>query len=175
MPFLAVLFAGVLLTVSGSFAEAHYVGTGKCAKMCHKSKNKGEQLVIWQASKHAKAYDDLATPAAHETAKKAGIAGDPQKSEKCLKCHVTAFGANASLIDSSFSIKDGVQCESCHGAGSSYAKLNIMKDKKLSIAAGMVEPTEKVCVKCHNSESPYFKGFKFDEMAKKIAHPVPKK
>ena len=174
MPFIVIAIAMIMAASSISYGEAHYVGSQKCAKMCHKSKAKGEQLVIWQGTKHSKAYEDLASPAALETAKKAGVTGDPQKSEKCLKCHVTAFGVNPSLIDSSFSVNDGIQCEACHGAGSDYAKLGIMKNKPQAIAAGLVEPTEKVCVKCHNPKSPNYKEFKFNEMAKKIAHPTPK-
>jgi hypothetical protein len=49
-----------------------------------------------------------------------------------------------------------------------------MKDKKLAIAAGLTIPNEKVCVKCHNTDSPFYKPFVFADMAKKIAHPKPK-
>ncbi len=161
--------------VGAIFAESSYVGAAKCAKMCHKSKSKGEQYAVWLDSKHAKAYDDLTSPKSLEAAKKAGIAGDPQKAEKCLKCHVTGYGVAAKLLEPGYSVTDGVSCEACHGPGSEYGKLKIMKDKKLSIAAGLIEPNEKVCVKCHNAESPFFKGFKFDEMMKKIAHAAPKK
>jgi len=165
---LGLCLAGLVIA-----GESHYMGVGKCAKMCHKAKNKGEQYTIWQQSKHAKAYADLATPAALETAKKAGVTGDPQKSETCLKCHVTAYGVQSTLIDSTFSMQEGVQCEACHGPGSAYGKLNVMKDKKLAVAAGLVEPNEQVCVKCHNKESPNFKDFVFADMVKKIAHAKP--
>lgn len=162
-----------LAGVAFAGGDAHYIGADKCAKMCHKAKNKGEQLAIWQKSKHAQAYATLATPAALETAKKAGVTGDPQKAEACLKCHVTGFEAAATLKDSTFSYNEGVSCEACHGAGSKYNKLGVMKDKKASLAAGMIEPTEAVCVKCHNKESPNYIPFVFAEMVKKIAHPKP--
>jgi hypothetical protein len=165
--------AGLVFAGSVSADDAKYLGAEKCAKMCHKAKSKGEQLPIWQKSKHANAYAELATPKALETAKKAGLTEDPQKSEKCLKCHVTAYGVDAALIDSTFSPKDGIQCEACHGAGSKYAKLSAMKDKKLALAAGLTIPTEKVCVKCHNKESPFYKPFVFDDMVKQIAHKKP--
>lgn len=173
MKILSLLLA---LSVTGIFAADHaYVGTGKCAKMCHKSAKQGEQLPIWEKSKHAQAFKTLATPAALEAAKKAGITGDPQKAEQCVKCHVTAHGVDAKLLEPTYSDTDGVGCEACHGAGKDYSKLNVMKDEKLALAAGMVKPDEKVCVKCHNKESPFFKEFKFEEMVKKIAHPVPVK
>jgi hypothetical protein len=173
MRMVSVAVCGLFLT-GMVFADPSYMGSEKCARMCHKAVTKGEQLKIWQESKHAHAYAELATPKAQETAKKAGIVGDPQKSDKCLKCHVTGFGLPAERFDSTFSAKDGIQCEACHGAGSDYAKLKIMKDKKAAIAAGLVIPTEKVCVKCHNTESPFYKPFVFTDMAKKIAHPMPK-
>jgi len=173
MRLMSAALSGLLL-VGLANAQPRYIGAEKCAKMCHKAVNKGEQLKVWKESKHAQAYADLATPAALETAKKAGITGDPQKAEKCLKCHVTAYGVPAAQIDSTFSIKDGVQCEACHGPGSDYAKLKVMKDKKLAAEAGLLTPNEKTCVKCHNSESPMFKEFVYADMYKKIAHPVPK-
>ncbi len=173
MRILSVAVCGLFLT-GMVFGEPKYMGSEKCARMCHKAVSKGEQLRIWQESKHAHAYAELATPKALESAKKAGITGDPQKADTCLKCHVTGFGAPAARFDSTFSIKDGVQCEACHGAGSDYAKLKIMKDKKLAIAAGLTIPTEKLCVKCHNTDSPFYKSFVFAEMEKKIAHPKPK-
>ena len=174
MQFLKVAVLGLYLAgLAFSAGDAHYIGADKCAKMCHKATSKGEQYVIWQKSKHSQAYATLATPAALETAKKAGVTGDPQKAEACLKCHVTGFEAAATVKDSTYSIKDGITCEACHGAGSNYAKLSIMKDQKAAIAAGLVMPTEAVCVKCHNKESPNYKPFVFADMAKIIAHPKP--
>ena len=150
-----------------------YVGAGGC-KMCHKSEKKGNQFGQWEASKHAKAYATLATPQAKEIAKKKGIA-DPQKDGKCLKCHVTAHGVDASLIEGKkYKIEDGVQCESCHGPGSLYKKRPIMKDRKAAVAVGLIIPDEKTCKQCHNEESPTFKSFKYEEMVAKIAHPYPK-
>ena len=55
-----------------------------------------------------------------------------------------------------------------------HLHIKIMKDKKAALAAGLIEPTEKVCVKCHNAESPNYKKFDFAEFSKKIAHPRPK-
>jgi hypothetical protein len=170
------LFAVILVAASVALlnaAEPHYVGANKCAKMCHKSDAKGAQLKKWQESAHAKAYKTLASPESKEIAEKAGVEGDPQKAEACLKCHVTAFGVKAELIDSTFNVEDGVQCEACHGPGSNYQKLKVMKDKKLALAAGLVEPTEEVCTACHNKQSPTFKPFDYAEMAKQIAHSKP--
>ncbi|OHB76455.1 MAG: hypothetical protein A2Z34_04095 [Planctomycetes bacterium RBG_16_59_8] len=155
-------------------ADHKYTGVKKCA-MCHKSEKKGNQHGQWAASKHSKAYEVLATAAAKETGKKAGV-DDPQKSEKCLKCHVTGYAllqTNKELFGESFKIEDGVQCESCHGAGGDYGKKNIMENKEESIKNGMILPDGTTCRKCHNEESPGYKPFCFKRYFAKIAHPNP--
>lgn len=166
-----ILFCGVISFV---FAQGthKYIGVKKCS-MCHKSDAKGNQYGQWLSTKHAKAYETLGTDAAKETAQKAGVTVNPQEAPKCLKCHTTAFGVDAGLLDSSFSKEDGVQCEACHGAGSDYMAMSVMQDKAKSVENGLIEPSADVCVKCHNEESPNFKGFNFDEYYPKIAHPRP--
>ena len=152
-------------------AAHQYVGSAKC-KICHNSEKKGAQYTKWQESKHSKAYETLASEAALKIGKGMGI-DNPQTSDKCLKCHVTAFGAPADEKAESFDQTEGVGCEACHGPGSDYKKMSVMKDKKAAIAAGLILPTEETCVKCHNEESPTFKEFNFAEFSKIIAHPDP--
>jgi len=139
--------------------NAQYIGAAKC-KMCHNKAEKGAQYTKWLASPHAKAM--------------ASLKGADLKNPKCLKCHSTAAGADQSLI-ASITVEEGVSCESCHGAGSLYKVATVMKDEKLAMSKGLVLPDEKVCIKCHNSESPNFKGFNFKEYAAKIAHNDPTK
>jgi len=169
-----LIVSAVFLGVSGLvFAQGHkYIGVKKCA-MCHKSEKKGNQYGQWFSTKHAKAYETLGTEEAKKTAEGAGVTGNPQEAGECLKCHITAYGVDAGLLGSKFNKEDGVQCESCHGAGSDYKKMSTMKDREKSIAAGLVIPNEKVCVKCHNSDSPNFEGFSYDEYYEKITHPKP--
>lgn len=169
--FMAVCLFSVIKVV---YAQEHkYKGVSKC-KMCHSSESKGNQYKIWAESEHAKAYAILGSEEAKATAKKVGLTTDPQKAPECLKCHVTAYGVNDNLKEESFNLSDGVQCESCHGAGSDYISISTMKDKAKAIAAGLVIPTKEVCVKCHNPESPSYEEFNYDEFFKKIAHPLPK-
>jgi hypothetical protein len=174
----ALVMAGVCLVtyVAASGAAEHkYVGTAKCAT-CHKTAAQGEMFPKWQASPHAKAFETLAGPKALEIAKAKGIA-DPQKAMECLKCHVTAAGADTSMVGPKYSVKDGVGCESCHGAGADYLKKTTMEEltagKIKPETVGMVVPDKALCEKCHNQESPTFKGFDFDKYAAKIAHPLP--
>lgn len=175
---LGVALFGAVAYVGGGAQETEktapgYIGVSKC-KMCHKGVKRGEQFEKWQASRHAKAYATLATPEAKAAAEKAGVEGDPQKSPQCLKCHVTGYGADAKLRGTSFKVEEGVQCEACHGPGSEYKSLKVMKNREASIAAGMIVPDEKTCVTCHNEESPTYKKFVFKEKVAKIAHPKPK-
>lgn len=164
----------VLYLANKVYADEHkYIGVSKC-KMCHMSDSKGNQYKHWQESKHAKAYETLASEEAKNTAERVGLKTDPQKSPECLKCHVTAFSVKDDLKEESFNIADGVQCETCHGPGSDYKGLTIMKDKQKAQEAGLIIPAKEVCIKCHNEESPNYPGFNFDEFYKKIAHPMPK-
>ncbi len=116
-----------------------YVGDAKC-KMCHKVEH-----TSWLTTAHAKAWNSLKP--------------EEQKKEECIVCHSTGKAADGTLIT-------GVGCESCHGPGSEYKAQKVMKDKALSLAAGLIEPKKEVCIKCHNEKSPTFKGFDFDKAVK---------
>ncbi len=156
-------------------SQPKYIGVKNC-KMCHISKKSGEAYNIWAASAHAKAYQTLATPEAKEIAKKNDIE-DPQKSEKCLKCHVTGYGQPAADFEKSYSMEEGVTCEACHGPGSEYNSIKVMKQITAGevdgAKFGLVIPDAALCKKCHNEESPTFKGFDFEKFATQIAHPIP--
>ena len=158
--FSSVLICGLVLAVTPANAQQkEYIGAAKC-KMCHNKPPTGEQYNKWAASPHAKAM--------------AALKGDEAKNPKCLKCHSTAFGLALSDTQT-ITAAEGVSCESCHGAGSAYKTPTIMKDKAKAMAAGLILPDEKQCKKCHNAESPNFKGFDFKTYAAKIAHPNPSK
>ena len=155
-------------------AEHKYIGASKCA-MCHKSEAKGNQYGVWLKSMHAKAYETLAGAAALKIGKEKGLDKPPQQNDACLKCHVTGWGKPATAFEATFKKEDGVSCESCHGPGSDYKSINVMKDRAAAVGAGLVVPDEKVCTQCHNKESPSYKPFVFKEYAAKIAHPNPQK
>ncbi len=149
-----------LVFIAGNALQAQeyeYIGAAKC-KMCHNKPTTGAQYKIWSESKHAKAMDALK--------------GDEKNDPKCTKCHSTYASVDESLI-ATLKMEEGVSCESCHGPGSGYKSNTVMKDRNKAIEKGLIIPTEETCLKCHNEESPNFKGFNFDEYFKKIAHPVP--
>jgi nitrate/TMAO reductase-like tetraheme cytochrome c subunit len=168
----------IAAAANSSAADFKYVGVKKC-RTCHKKELIGDQYGKWQDAKHSKALETLKGEKAAEIAKEKGITGPASESEKCLKCHVTAFGADASAFDKKpLKAEDGVQCESCHGPGSAYKKKKTMADHDKSLAAGMWEPgkDEKICTACHNDESPTWDaaaGFDFEKRKEEIAHPIP--
>lgn len=164
----AVLALGATLTMAQAQPTAPeaakspaYVGSKAC-KVCHMGEKKGKMWEIWSESKHATAMASLDTTKGEH------------KDPKCLKCHATGYGAGGYGAEG-MAEKDlaAVGCEACHGAGSEYKTLKIMKDHAAAVAAGLKEAGEAACKKCHNEESPTFKGFKFEEHWAKIAHKVP--
>jgi hypothetical protein len=156
-------------------AVHQYVGVKKC-KLCHVSEKGGAQYKKWSESRHAKAYEALAGDLAKGIAAKRGIA-DPQKAGECLQCHLTGYGEPAEHFAASFVETDGVQCESCHGAGKDYAPNKIMQgitDGTLKGEDyGLVIPSRERCIQCHNEKSPTFVEMNFASDSTKIAHPIP--
>ncbi len=152
-----MLSLAFLISTVLSAQPFNYIGAAKC-KVCHNRPDKGEQFKKWSESKHATAMKSLKP--------------DEAKNPKCTKCHSTAAGVDQNLVET-ITVEEGVSCESCHGPGSAYKTIPIMKSKEQSVAKGLIIPTEKVCKKCHNEESPHYKGFNFAEASKKIAHPNP--
>ena len=158
--------------------EPLFVGAKKC-RTCHKKELIGNQYAEWEKGEHSKAFEKLKSEDALKVAKEQGIAGPPHEAAECLKCHVTAYGEDASkFAKAPLPAKDGVQCESCHGPGSLYKKKKTMADHDKSVAAGMWEPgkDEKICASCHNDESPTWdaaEGFDFEKRKEEIAHAIP--
>jgi len=166
---------------ASTVAANKYVGAAKC-KNCHKADAGGNQFAAWEATPHSKAFEKLGSPEAKEAGAKLGV-DDPQKSDKCLKCHVTAFGVPAEEIASGFKPEMGVQCESCHGPGETHMKARFAaaakaKDgEKVVVAEGEIitNPPQATCLGCHNKESPTFKSFCFVKYEPKIRHLDPRR
>lgn len=182
LPFIGLLFASFVIfsaftNSSGPAGDFKYIGADKCAGACHKGDSKGRQLEIWKDSKHSQAFTVLQTPEADKIAQDKGFTTPAAETPACLKCHVLGKDIVESELEESFDKTQGVQCETCHGPGSEYKKLSIMKDKQKSIENGLLVHSDKeaFCTTCHNSDSPTFKEFKIDEMWAKIQHPNPNK
>ncbi len=158
--------------------EFKYVGVKKCY-MCHKGERKGEIYEKWLSRKHSKAYETLASEQSMQVAKEAGIKGEPQEAPECLVCHVTGYNAPDSQKEETLTLEEGVSCEACHGPGSEYKSLKVMKGitkGELDGAEyGLADPDEANCKTCHNEKSPTYKEFVYEEAVKQIAHPLPEK
>lgn len=120
----AVGVAVLALVALQASGGASFVGAARC-KVCHKL-----QFDSWAATPHAKATD---------TAR--GSSRWPFGPE-CLRCHAT--NRDEAL--------PGVQCEACHGPGSNYQSMQIMKDRQKALAAGLVIPTQATCDGCHDGK-----------------------
>jgi len=95
--------------------------------------------------------ESLASEEAKKVATEQGL-GDPQTEEACLKCHTTqAFLGSEVAVSAKGKYEDaeGVGCESCHGPGSAYKSMKVMKDSNASLAAGLIVPDEATCRGCH--------------------------
>jgi hypothetical protein len=170
------VLVSVFFVLSLGQAENKFVGAKKCG-MCHKAKEKGEAYTIWEKSKHASAFKTLQGEEAIKIGKEKKLAKAPAESPECLKCHVTG-GGEAKNVDASWKKEEGVTCEACHGAASAFMMIhNKPENAAKAAAAGLItgDAAKKTCETCHNSNSPTFKGFKYEEMWAKIAHKLPAK
>ncbi len=173
LPIQLMTFCFFFLIVNAQTSHK-YVGVQRC-KMCHSNENRGNQFKIWIHSNHSKAFETLKTQKANRLAKKMGIKKNASKANECLKCHVTAFGVKKELITKIFNKENGIQCETCHGAGSDYSLITVMTNKNKAVAAGLhiygsKEKIKTLCQTCHNKQSPNFKKFDFEKMWDKIKH-----
>lgn len=169
----SAIFLSILIVVIGAFLLAQdftYVGAGKC-KMCHKSEKRGQQYVLWEQSKHSQSFTVLSSEKAAEVAQAAGVT-NPAESAECLKCHSPLATKAPELKE------EGVTCEVCHGPGSAYRKLSIMKSREESVKNGLIaynspDEIKAHCLNCH--ENAHNKTFDFTAAWEKIKHPVPEK
>jgi hypothetical protein len=143
--------------------ESTYVGVGKC-KTCHKSEKRGKQFPIWEESKHSKSFAALTSEEV-----KAKVPDAPEN-PNCLKCHSPLYEKAPELKE------EGITCEVCHGPGSAYKKLSIMKSREESVKNGLIiydslEAIKAQCLSCH--ENAHEKTFDFEAAWEKMKHPVP--
>lgn len=170
------IFLPTSLLISQPSGKFSYVGVDVCAP-CHKTEKQGKQLDIWKESKHSQAFKTLQTEKANEIAKGLGFNTPAAETEACLKCHVSGYNVDASMLGQKFKIEDGVQCETCHGPGSEYRNLKVMQSREESVAKGLLvyDKIDDLCIKCHNSESPTYVEKDFNELWELIKHYVPEK
>jgi len=163
--FIPVLFIAVCFMFALNLSAQEYVGADKC-QMCHKSEKSGQQYPLWEARKHSKSAAALTSEKAKEYSPDTPAAENPD----CYKCH-------APLTEKAPDFKgEGVTCEVCHGPGSEYKKMSVMKDHAEAVKAGMTdypdtEAIKKTCLTCH--ENAHEAKFDFETAWEKVKHPKP--
>lgn len=162
---------GSIIFISGLYSqEFTYVGAEKC-KICHRTEKQGQQFPIWEAGKHSKSFQALSSDKAPQFAKELGVE-NPAESPKCLQCHSPLYEKAPDLK------AEGVTCEVCHGPGSEYKKMSIMKDKAEAVKNGLKlynspDEIKAQCLTCH--EKAHGTSFDFTTAWEKVKHPVPEK
>jgi hypothetical protein len=131
-----------LLSASTVLAQS-YIGAERC-KTCHEF-----AFQRWSVGPHAAADEALSEP--------------QLKDPKCNTCHTM-------LPEETERRFSGVQCERCHGPGRYYHRSYVMKDRELSRAVGLVDPTPEHCMQCHTEGAPSIRPFDFSTMWARIDH-----
>ncbi len=88
--------------------------------------------------------------------------------DKCKLCHKVEFASWQKTKHAAAK----VECEDCHGPGSNYKTMAIMKDKAKAQAAGLILPTEKDCKTCHAQKN--VKVENYADAMKKVHEMKPK-
>ena len=157
--------------------EFKYLGVAGC-RSCHVDST-GEYHrgahAVWQGHLHAEAFRSLSRSYSLEIGERTRGIEDAASDWRCLKCHVTAYGAPPEQLARSYKESDGVGCEVCHGPGSAYAKADHGPSNPERYNLGFVKLTnlserEQLCVKCHNRLSPTYKPFNVLAFSREIQH-----
>ena len=166
--------AGIALLVSSfatsqpveaapELASGTHLGVATCGgTTCHGRQEADGEIVRqdermrWQEEStpggaHSRAFRVLREPRSIAIAKRLGI-GDASKSEQCLGCHTTYTNKKGPR----FQVGDGVGCESCHGASSSWIsahyKVGASHAKNVSLGLKPLDNPKmraNVCLDCH--------------------------
>jgi len=130
----ALLQASSLVADSLQTGEFEYVGSEKC-RLCHVDVYKS-----WLKTSHASASGRLTEMSLHGT--------------ECAECHTTGTARDGEDLLN-------VGCEACHGPGSEYRKMRVMKDPIKAHELGLRIQSEIVCIRCHNDRCEHFDGFDY--------------
>jgi hypothetical protein len=121
-----ILVVLLLATSVAVAARRDWTGTAACGA-CHP-----KELAAWQTTPHANT--------------RARFEGRPQAG--CLGCHGTGDAPAGPAV----AVEVG--CEACHGAGAAYGEDDIMRDRPVALALGMVDLSQPklraaMCNTCH--------------------------
>ncbi|MDZ7639201.1 MAG: multiheme c-type cytochrome [Bryobacterales bacterium] len=154
-----------------------YVGAKACAA-CHDGPQAGHQFAKWRQSNHARAWEVLKHPESLAIARLSGLRRQPWEEPICLGCHSTGYNAEDWQKDDGFRAEDGIQCESCHGPGSEYARAEVMANREAAQRAGLRLGARGDCLSCHVEKNSHVsvlgsKAFEVEAAWARIAHAKP--
>ncbi len=127
-----------------------YVGEAVCQE-CHSPGHGRRPCLLGTIAEHNRAYQTLGKLEAGHIASVSGVTEKPRESRICLGCHATGSDAGPRWMTSTFNIADGVQCETCHGAGSLHvaAYSSSEDNRSLDRQQGIGRGNRAECVACH--------------------------
>lgn len=132
----------LLVPASALAADVHdYVGAEACGT-CHTA-----QLEAWRTGPHVGALRRLDARQAQNPV--------------CRSCHTMVPTSDRPALQ-------GVQCESCHGAGRTYAPGHVMRDPLLAELLGLQPITEATCAGCHQAHAPAVPAFDYTRALKRV-------
>lgn len=123
--------------------QASYVGVEKCLE-CHEP-----TAEFWKNDKHPTAWATLETD---------GKTFDLE----CVSCHATGYGKPGGSILGAMGSLTSVQCESCHGPGSTHSEEGDPALIRREVPA-------RYCTKCHNRK--HSTGFHYERYRARIVVP----
>lgn len=133
---------GAPSSIAPAFAQEQ-VGAETCGS-CHEA-----QLKKWRSSGHALAL--------------ARLSKTQRRDRVCRSCHTMAPDQEDPRLQ-------GVQCESCHGAGGHYSPSWVMRDPVLAKLYGLEAVTEETCKPCHTTEGPSLQPFVYADKVALVCH-----
>ena len=122
---------------------SRYIGAEACGQ-CHTA-----AYAAWKKSPHARS--------------RLALTGRDKNNPACLSCHTMDPDDNNPALQ-------GIQCETCHGAGRYYSPRHVMRDTDLRAALGFTKPVEATCKRCHNDSAPSISSFDFVHKFAHIVH-----
>ena len=168
--FVTQLSYGCLLILVCSFLSlsgralaqtAGYTGPGSCSSLsCHGGVQPRPNSFVLQneystwavQDKHSRAFTALTSDIGKRIGRNLGI--EPATSTRCLACHSLVVPDDQKA--QTFDVRDGVSCESCHGAASNWLGPHTARNGNYqkSVALGMYDTRDLVkrnekCLSCH--------------------------
>ncbi|MHC4415719.1 MAG: YVTN family beta-propeller repeat protein [Planctomycetota bacterium] len=140
--------------LAGESELPYYIGQQACLE-CHAPDDPAGACSLEPIFEHDQSYAALSRPEAEHIAALSGLVEPPPQSHVCLGCHSAAGDAGTRWTTGTFDIADGVQCESCHEAGSLHADAYRLPeaDRILDDRSRMQRLNQSMCTTCHRART----------------------